>query len=682
MSRASLTTTAPRTFDAPTAYVVSVYSLVLVLLGCFRPRPHGSVNSNEFKSASKTILPATATRDVPFTSKSLDVKAQVSGFQIFVRIGSNLVAGSLLVLSLVTLFVLLTQGMFDRRIILTAPQSPDNFWGDYGQSCLLNAHGFVPGSCSTMEVATTTTAAWTSIGELLAEHWAASSTPWFVSTCTVGPPTTGWVFVVFLGSATTFPSCTPVAGEQPIDGIAKLETANRDEHPLGLYELAILGDAAMAETTEHSNTDGTIVKLLSGMRQFVIAPNGKWQVDALGVNTVITSQPLGCVFKMSTYYQSLFVDMTGASMGTDGWSAGRLSGKVPVVGTNAVSFVTNYGLLAVAQGLLGLLSLVLLSGDALMTFKGLEGVMLRKPVLTYDLLSGLEQRKLLLLLLTLNAAPALLYVEVARIYYGTPSGNQIWLLSLALLSNFVAFLTLLCVVTLQQLPVPSRRLVPFSTPTLLYGTAVAIMYGANLQYLSLSNAFYASAWNLPLIINGTERPAGAYDMTSVPTTATLLLPQLGYTVLFAFIASVLVAMARRFYCFITTSWTATNGFLQETRLPNLLTGLPLGREAAITIGNKSFCKPSTQAILGYATIVQAAPQKVCATTVAATEAATVTRKTDAPLALVMSTYLLVPVLFGWLPPRPLGAVVGNHFGSAEAVNTRKRFEYSRGFCVN
>ncbi|EQC27353.1 hypothetical protein SDRG_14876, partial [Saprolegnia diclina VS20] len=130
--------------------------------------------------------------------------------------------------------------MFDRRVVLTSPQSTDNYWNDYGQSCRLDANGFVNGSCAESEMATTTPAAWTALGRHLALHWqlTPASDEWFVTTCSVGPPGIQWVFLVFLASSTAHPLCVPTTGAQTIDGIGKLETTNREAYPLGIYELS------------------------------------------------------------------------------------------------------------------------------------------------------------------------------------------------------------------------------------------------------------------------------------------------------------------------------------------------------------------------------------------------------------------------------------------------------------
>ncbi|EQC30685.1 hypothetical protein SDRG_11738 [Saprolegnia diclina VS20] len=267
-----------------------------------------------------------------------------------------------------------------------------------------------------------------------------------------------------------------------------------------------------------------------------------------------------------------------------------------------------------------------------------------------------------------------------------------------MLGNFVAYASLLLLLSVQHVPSPTSRLVPFSTPILLYATTVSVVLCLNPEFATVSNAFYAGAWNLPLTINGVDRPAGAYDMASVPSAASLLLTHMLYPALVSILASIGLATAHRYVTCrswsISTTWTATNAFLLATRKPSYLTSLPLGQEAAITIGNKCFCKPSTQAILGYATVTQGTSTKVFAATTTQTEtrggpsssSVAALPKANAPVALVLSTYQLLPVLLGCLRPRPFGSVAANQFvstsDSGNSDHATKRFVYSRGFCVN
>ncbi|KAF0703588.1 hypothetical protein As57867_007576, partial [Aphanomyces stellatus] len=100
---------------------------------------------------------------------------------------------------------------------------------------------------------------------------------------------------------------------------------------------------------------------------------------------------------------------------------------------------------------------------------------MRKPVMTFDLLAGLERRKLLLLMVSLGALPSMLYADVSRIYYGTTNGNLIWYLSTILIGIFIAFSTLLGLTFVQTLPCPwPNHLVTFSPALFSYGTIISM----------------------------------------------------------------------------------------------------------------------------------------------------------------------------------------------------------------
>ncbi|OQR81053.1 hypothetical protein ACHHYP_16811 [Achlya hypogyna] len=612
----------------------------------------------------------------PITKKTLDAKAQASSCLVFSRIGSNLLAGALLLVSLCTLAVLLTQGLFDRQVIITSAQTPE-YWTLYDQTCRLTTRGFVKNSCSEMEANTTTPAAWRKLGTLLGISWLPRQS-WYVTTCLVGPHHKGWVYLIFLASETSFPSCVPENGPQLIDGMAMLTTTNANDAALSVYELTLYGDSTDQSTvTTHANSDGTTVTLFANTTQFLVATNGTVAASQWGGGTsMIISEPLGSRYVVETRDGTYFVDRTADPPATPGWSVGRVNGKIIVIATAAESIVANFMDIAIYQGVVSALCLVFLSGDVVMTWRGLAGVWRRQPVLTYDLLLGLEQRKLVLLLWALNALPSLLYVDIARVYYGTANGNLIWLLSLVMLGNLTAFVTLLGVTFIQYIPSPFAYVVPFSTPVFLFSTILGVLLDCNRSYAVVSSAFLSGAGNLALNINGTERTAGA-----------LLLPSMVVPTAISFAVAVVYALVKRYWAcrqwLVPVEWASRNSFLKTRRLPNYISSLPLGPETSIRIGNKAFVKPSALAVMGYSSVVESADGRhslFSRLSVSVVPSST-KHAVEACVTIIVSSYSLVPVLWGWLRPRPVGAIVGNAFVhskiAAPAVG-KGIFVYSRG----
>ncbi|EQC30689.1 hypothetical protein SDRG_11742 [Saprolegnia diclina VS20] len=628
-------------------------------------------------------------------AKTLDSKAQqVSLLQVLFRIASNLLASGLIFLSIVTLFAMLNAGLFERHDVVTAPQRNDGYWAAYGSTCRLAASGFVPGSCSVAEASMTTGPAWATIGQLLASTFdVPTNDTWYLTTCATGPPhMTSWMFVSFFVSSTAHPECIPERGPQLIDGIAALGTTNRlPLYPKGAYELIVLGDHAMRNVAPMTNTDGSVNTVFANSSQFLIGVDGAASHDETRLNMEISALPLSAGAAVSSYSLWFFADVTDkiASFGLPGWSVGRHSQRavMPASQTNLV--VGSYQSIAILQSIIGLASLLLLNGDLIMTLKGLEGVLRRKPVLTYDLVAGLERRRLLLVVLTMNGVPSLVYLEVARAFHGTPTAPQLWLMASTMLGTFCSYGFLLVLSLLQQLPSRLTAVVPFSATVFLYLNTILIAYSVNQKFMALGWSYNCQAYTLPLVVYGIDHIGGACGSDPIPPSSATLWPVMLYTTLGTFGAAIVWAMLQRFAFYrewvVPTGWTKTNGFLKHTRLPNFVSGLPLGAEAAISIGNKTFCKPSTQAVLGYASVVQRPSTKVYATATADTSTAVPNQKNETPVAYVISTYSLVSVLLGCFRPNPLGTIQGNEFKTvarSEVPHTSAQYDYSRGYCVS
>ncbi|KDO16285.1 hypothetical protein SPRG_18181, partial [Saprolegnia parasitica CBS 223.65] len=538
--------------------------------------------------------------------------------RVYLRILSNLTAAAVVLVSLFTMTVLLSEGMFDRLILTWFHQDNTDYWNAFGTSCVLTSQGFVPGSCSALEVNITETgAAWKGLGIQLAKGWQVPlGTSLYVTTCFIGgTPTIGWAALQFIGGYDTFPSCILTNGSQIIAGMAMVEAVNVDDvYPDGAYLLSMFPDAAQPATVVYTNTDSTTGNVIENIPRILVGRDGSTQDYELGVNAVINSRPLGDRYLVQGYCISQFIDLGTDTVALKGWSTGRDSQKNVVTGWACGHKVANATELVLLQVLFGVVSIVLLAPDIFITIKGLQGVMSSKPVLTYDILSGLERRKTLLLFVVLCAAPSLLFVDVARIYFGTTNGLRIWTFSIISLGIFFAFGSFLCLTFLQyipSLPTLRHRLLPISVSVFLYAAIPAIALSINGSWQILCNLFYAGTPTIVMHLNGEAYPCAAYETSGVEPAASYLLPWIVPALVICLGLGVLVAVGKLYYFqhrwLLDAQWATGSTFLTACGLPRWFTSLPLGRHEAIKIGNRLFCKPSMQALLGFASVTPQVP---------------------------------------------------------------------------
>ncbi|KDO24873.1 hypothetical protein SPRG_09518 [Saprolegnia parasitica CBS 223.65] len=353
--------------------------------------------------------------------------------------------------------------------------------------------------------------------------------------------------------------------------------------------------------------------------------------------------------------------------------------------------IDNASELIAFQILLIVLTVLALNGDVYITFEGIRGLIAGKPVLTYAVLSGLERRKVLTLLIALNAAPSLLYLDVARIYVFSANGDKIWCLSCLLVATFVSFTLLAGLSLLSAVPLPlPTKCVAYSAPIFLYTSIVTVSWtlSSNTNFMKANNMLFAGAAELAMNFNGVSWPSGSYVPYGVATVVELFPQEILYPVFGSLLFSISVATLRLYWSthalVLNLEWCASNGFLSHCTVPRVLTSLPLHPSQAIKIGNKIFCRPSTMALLGYASVTETEkhslgvvpydpkPHKVTET-------------------YVVSVYWLglamLPTTFAWLRPSVAGVVVENHFKvqrqprTAEALDRDHVYRYTRGNCV-
>ncbi|EQC25346.1 hypothetical protein SDRG_16757 [Saprolegnia diclina VS20] len=300
------------------------------------------------------------------------------------RIGSNLSAGALILLSLLTLIVLITQGMFDRLVMSNNGQSADYFWAPYSETCALAPTGWVPNSCSALEANATTPDAWAALGHILATQWSAEleeASSLYISTCIVGGNTAvGWGVLIFIAGYDAYPACIPTTGGQPIAGIAMLETTVRDDH--GVYLLTLYSDknATMQSITHHRNTDGTSQDIVSTPLRTAIATDGSYSADATGTDFIVLSTPLTTRYTVNVYCISQI--QVASSLGLPGWSQGKHGGIPVTPAWLCGNQVSNASELIAFQMILIVLTVLALNGDFYITLEGIRGLIAGKPVLT------------------------------------------------------------------------------------------------------------------------------------------------------------------------------------------------------------------------------------------------------------------------------------------------------------
>ncbi|KDO26443.1 hypothetical protein SPRG_08246 [Saprolegnia parasitica CBS 223.65] len=616
--------------------------------------------------------------------------------RVWMRIIANLVVVAAIYGSLSSMFILSALGAF-RRSHLTYSFQNDG-WRPVSQSCLLTSDGFAPTSCSSVESSLLATpAAWVATGNQLAKLLQVPpQTHWKVTTCMVGctsnvTDTTPASLQLLVGYD-VYPQCNPSEGSQFIAGMVLLEGAVVDDiYPHGAYLLTVFADARhMNKTTFFINDDSSTTRVILGVERALIGRDGSAQRYPEGTNAVINSYPLGPRYSVRASCVAQIVDISDQVSSQRGWSTGRESQKSVVTGKACGHVVSNSIELEAVHAILVIITVVGLGGDMLMTFEGLKGVLQHKPVLTYDILTGVERRKGLLFIGAISAFPGLLFYDIARIYAGRSIDYWLWLLSILTLGIFIAWFALLLFLSLQFVPSPAsirHKLAPWSPAVFIYSAIPAIALSVYGSYESLHSSFFAAQSLLHMNVSGRLCGCGAYDANSIESATTLTLGNILLAVCCCFLMSILYAMAKlQFFqkkCLLDTTWTRQNVFLAQSTMPYWFTGLPLDQADAIKIGNKLFCKPSMQARMGLAAVVVAPEMR----RILVAKEAKVIDPGPEDVVYLVSVYDLV---WGILPrylrlymPQVQSEIVKNVLTAPtkKRLQRHKTYKYSRGTCV-
>ncbi|ETW03707.1 hypothetical protein, variant 1 [Aphanomyces invadans] len=557
--------------------------------------------------------------------------------QTLLRVASNVIASMLLFLPMLTLAVLIyqvrwdrcyeritgaLQGMYNRLIVSHNFQTTAMYWNNYSQSCELTQAGWVADSCDSMSSKATPATAWTSIGTVLATQWAQeiadAGGTLKVTTCAVGgTDAVGWGNLQFIGGYDAYPACIPTA-PQDIAGIAMLESTIRPAQPNGVYMLTLYADMDSTMTVmSYQNSDGTAQNVMANPKRTLIAMDGLVTPDPSGENNIIYSRPLGERYLVTGYCVPQIEELSVAKTDNNlpGWSQGKHS-KHPVTTAWACGHrVSNWKELVALQMICSLATMALFAGDIYITVEGFRGVLQGKPVLTYAVLAGLERRKMLLVAVVVNCMPGLLYMDVSRIYFFTTNGYRIWCLASVMMASFFAFGVVL-VLSFLDAAVTCRLeyVVGYSAPLFLHGAIVATTTASCIPavFEFVYNKIYAAKPALTVELFGQAWPCGSYTVEGTPAVMTYLIWEILHPLIASFVAAVVVAALLHKYhhhSYLThVTWCQSNAFLRHAGVPNWITSLPLEQTNAIKIGTKVFCKPSTQALMGYSSLVALRPQ--------------------------------------------------------------------------
>ncbi|OQS06787.1 hypothetical protein THRCLA_20286 [Thraustotheca clavata] len=615
--------------------------------------------------------------------------------QTWYRILSNLAAGLLVALSLLALVVIVTQGVFHREALQYHDQDNPVYWRTFGKNCKVDGNGFVPNTCSFDETnATTTLAVWNAIGIHLGNFLRVPKGKQYpVSFCWQGGSSAlGWAVLELLVGYDYYPECCPLNGSQPIAGFVNIESTSRDGYPKGVYLFTGFADRYMNKTISYTATDGTENILVADVTHTVITLDGEIFPDpeglSWGMSSVIPASPLGDRYVITSYNHAQFYVITDTSIHR-GWSTGLYSKLTIAPGWFCGHVMAKYQEVLAMQVVFSLLSIFLFWGDIYITFRGLGGVLQGKPVLTYDVLSGLERRKFLMFTIALNSMPSILYVDVARIYYGTDGGLKIWTIAVMSLSILAAFVGFIIITFVQYIPVPKfihHRLITFSAPIFLYASIISVnlVIGGEMLKLNIKYNLAPSGmgfWAYNRFWSDGIHTAGASAAFND------LVPKMWLPVLLSLITSIIYSKIKRVVeghpTIVDSEWTSTNDFLTTCVMPNWITSMPLAPHHAIKIGNRRFCKPSTQVLFGYASVVPHSSRKVMTEAKAA--------KSEESEFELISIYdlgwtIVLDKYISWRPKR-YGTNSKNKFKSAKDMESKRLsksilYTHARGSAID
>ncbi|OQS02737.1 hypothetical protein THRCLA_04926 [Thraustotheca clavata] len=532
----------------------------------------------------------------------------------WVRITSNVIAGCIILATAIIVAFLLWKGMFQSRYVIAYPQSTqDSEWESFHSSCVLDQNGWIPNTCDQSEINLTGPTPWTSVGTEIASslELKTNKSTAYVTTCLVGMDR-GRVAVILLTADPSdgYAKCIPNGG-QPATGVFVLETATTDNYPNGVFLLSSNSDSKHYPMSVCVQTDGTSVPIISFMKAF-IAVNGS--VAAAPDTTVNYYTQINSLNRRYLIWVTSSVHIIAIFDPTQytGWTYGKYSGYIGTIGWVQQHTVDNHYELLHFQILITIISLGVLSNDAYVTFHGASGLLKNKPVLTYDVFSGLERRKALMCCLVATMCYSPLYADVLRYLYNMNGfGDKYWSLSLEMIAAMFAFSWIAFLSCWQRLPCPKflyNKPLSYSAPIFIYSYLTIFLAIATIRrrgHLEASKFWTDADALLTIQVNGQPVLAGSYTADGTLPVINKLMLDVLITNFSAWFVSILANKFMLGYIYLDTTWTEKNEFLKmlDTPKPQWVTSLDLDGKNAIYIGDKLYCKPSMLALLGFCTIL-------------------------------------------------------------------------------
>ncbi|EQC38400.1 hypothetical protein SDRG_04111 [Saprolegnia diclina VS20] len=560
----------------------------------------------------RTRRSSTYSADKSEKAQSIERSATVPPRTVLLRLVLNSSEFLLVVLFVSSIGVLYLTGLWKRQLTTSLPAFARD-WSLLEANCVLTTAGFDAMTCTQTRAIT---GAMHSIAQTLVQQL--PSTPMHVTTCVMGA-NAGFGAILLLFSLQSAPPvvCVPSSVASPVLGLALLETAMNNSTPVFL--LSSYMDSADSAIETRIDSSGAMTRVAGSVTKTLFTPDGQTASRSNFNHSTwpFVSHPLGPRYEF-TYrcVAEVLVDTTSASLKPV--FTGVASSKTLQVGWTCSHTVARSFEISILQAILVPTILHLVNGDFFLTLVGWNGVLHRHPALTFDFVSGLERRRLALVLLVLVRLPSLAYVEVTRLYLDTTGRFNVHCIAVLMMSGLPVFAIYCCILVLQRMPTPPccrGRAIRILSPLLMLGTlfsSVIVSCGYQDVAATLQNPLWRRpvasdvAVYMPNIGNRSEALAlGAFASLEVQTAASLLQSTVLACLFGSLGISILVPMLRKRRLLLDMRYFARNEYLATQFMPSYVTGLPLYEDDCIKYGAKIFAKPSTIALLGHAMVKEA-----------------------------------------------------------------------------
>ncbi|KAF0682622.1 Aste57867_25259 [Aphanomyces stellatus] len=528
---------------------------------------------------------------------------------IYSRLVINLFDISIATLLLMVQIGLSVAGQWSGHITTMQPPTLGT-WTTFGQpTCLLTATGFQ--SCG--DSPPTTALSWTALGATVAKTIGGLSNATVpVTQCAIGL-SRGYGIVVFLvgtNVSSSPPSCLPTSSNVPLTAMTLLETAWNDDTNAVNYLVSTYVDTQVAPATEDQvDTGGGASTVLSSHLTKVFISDAGMVVSTPPTTSSWRFQttPFLPRYRFDYGCVSQVVSPSEAS----GGHVGATSGRALVVGRTCSHTVHHSDEVAIAMYVGIFIMTHLLNGDLVATLVGIRGVLLHQPVLTYDLLSGLERRRVFVCLVGFCRLSSLWYLEAARVAHDSTFGTALFYLISTMATGLLTLAVFWLVVAIQHLPAIScfrGKIIRLFAPLFHIGTVFLslVVVGASNGLGRVTDALWLRPHtSLPLQIQNQTIASGAYDVLDVPPCIQLLAPDYLVAVIAMTVLAALVPIVFQRCLLVDIAFVDKNDFLSHEFIPRYLTFLPLYESECVKYGNKFFVRASTVALFGYGVLEEA-----------------------------------------------------------------------------